>query len=57
MQRYGPMVNQIELHVGQMQTEAVEYCKANGIQLEAWSPIGMGSADKPPCACGYCKKV
>jgi len=51
-----PMVNQIELHVGQMQTEAVEYCKANGIQLEAWSPIGMGRLINHPVLVDIAKK-
>jgi diketogulonate reductase-like aldo/keto reductase len=37
-----PMVNQIELHIGQMQQETVSFCKDNGIVLEAWSPIGTG---------------
>lgn len=37
-----PMVNQIEYHPGYTQDEAVEYCKENGILVEAWSPIGSG---------------
>ena len=37
-----PMVNQIEFHPGFMQTETVVFCKANGIALEAWSPLGNG---------------
>lgn len=37
-----PMVDQIEFHPGYMQKEAVEYCKANGIAVEAWSPLGTG---------------
>lgn len=37
-----PMVNQIEFHPGYMQTETVEYCKKNGIIVEAWSPLGSG---------------
>lgn len=37
-----PMVNQIEYHPGLMQDEVVEYCKKNGICVEAWSPIGSG---------------
>ncbi len=37
-----PMVNQIEYHPGYMQTQVVEYCKNNGILVEAWSPIGSG---------------
>ena len=37
-----PMVNQIEYHPGYLQTETVNYCKANDILVEAWSPIGSG---------------
>ncbi len=37
-----PMVNQIEFHPGQMQEEAVAYCKAHNIVVEAWSPLGTG---------------
>lgn len=37
-----PMVNQIEFHPGFMQTEIVEFCKANNILVEAWSPLGTG---------------
>lgn len=37
-----PMVNQIEFHPGYMQKETVEYCKNNGIIVEAWSPLGSG---------------
>jgi diketogulonate reductase-like aldo/keto reductase len=51
-----PMVNQIELHMGQMQTDAVEYCKANGILLEAWSPIGMGRLIEHPVLVKIAKK-
>lgn len=37
-----PMVNQIEFHPGFMQKETVEFCGANGIAVEAWSPLGTG---------------
>ena len=37
-----PMVNQIEFHPGMLQTETVEYCRKNGILVEAWSPLGTG---------------
>lgn len=39
-----PMINQIEFHPGWMQADVVEYCKAKGIVLEAWSPLGRSKA-------------
>ena len=38
-----PMVNQIELHVGYMQKEVVEYNNNNGIITEGYSPLGTGA--------------
>jgi len=38
-----PMVNQIEFHPGYTQPEVVEYCKKEGIVLQAWSPLGSGA--------------
>ena len=43
-----PMVNQIEYHPGWMQQETVDFCKANGIVLEAWSPLVSGALLKEP---------
>lgn len=37
-----PMVNQIEYHPGFMQEQTVDFCKANNIAVEAWSPLGSG---------------
>lgn len=37
-----PMVNQIEFHPGQMQQETFDYCRKNGILVEAWGPLGSG---------------
>lgn len=37
-----PMVNQIEFHPGFMQDDVVSFCKANGILVEAWGPLGTG---------------
>lgn len=34
-----PAVNQLELHVGYMQPEAVRYCREHNITLQAWSPL------------------
>lgn len=38
-----PMVNQIELHVGYMQKDVVEYNNNNGIITEGYSPLGTGA--------------
>lgn len=35
-----PMVNQLELHVGYLQEAAVQYCRSQKIQVQAWSPLG-----------------
>lgn len=37
-----PMVNQIEFHPGLMQAEIVEHCRAHGMLIEAYSPLGTG---------------
>lgn len=37
-----PMVNQIEYHPGFGQVKSAEYCQANNIVVEAWSPLGGG---------------
>jgi diketogulonate reductase-like aldo/keto reductase len=37
-----PMVNQIELHPGFMQVEAVQFSRKNGIVIEGWSPFANG---------------
>ncbi len=35
-----PAVDQLEFHIGYLQSEACEYCKKQGILVEAWSPLG-----------------
>ncbi|MCR5025055.1 MAG: aldo/keto reductase [Lachnospiraceae bacterium] len=43
-----PAVNQLELHPGYLQKEAVEYSRKKGIEIEAWSPMGRARlADDP----------
>lgn len=37
-----PMVNQIEYHPGFGQVESAAFCQANGIVVQAWSPLGTG---------------
>lgn len=43
-----PMVDQIEFHPGWTQPQTVQFCKENGIVLEAWSPLGRGEVLKHP---------
>lgn len=43
-----PMVNQIEFHPGFMQTDTVDFCRENGIVVEAWSPLGTGKLLSDP---------
>ena len=35
-----PMVNQLEFHPGYTQTATTSFCVNQGIQVEAWSPLG-----------------
>ncbi|MGM0837860.1 MAG: aldo/keto reductase [Bacillota bacterium] len=37
-----PMVNQVEYHPKISQVELLNFCKENGIQMEAWSPLMQG---------------
>ena len=37
-----PMVNQILVHISNTPMELINYCQANGIVVEAYSPIGHG---------------
>lgn len=37
-----PVVNQIELHIGHLLTDTLEFCKENDIAIEAYSPIATG---------------
>ncbi len=54
--RVKPMVNQILLHIGNTDLELVEFCKAQGIQVEAYSPIAHGEALKNPATTEMAKK-
>lgn len=40
--RIKPVVDQLEFHVGYTQTTAVEYAKAAGMVVQAWSPFARG---------------
>ena len=48
--KIAPMVNQVEFHPLLAQKELREYCKARGIQFEAWSPLMQGHLDIPVLA-------
>ncbi len=39
-----PMVNQIEVHPGWPQTEAINYCQRHDILVEAWAPLGEAAS-------------
>jgi len=43
-----PMVNQILCHISNSPLALIDYCKAKGIVLEAYSPIAHGEALKNP---------
>ena len=51
-----PMVNQIELHVGYMQEDGVEYNNNNGIITEGYSPLGTGALLENEILCEMAKK-
>lgn len=43
-----PMVNQVEFHPHLSQKPLLAYCKEQGIQLEAWSPLAQGALVNHP---------
>ncbi len=43
-----PMVNQVECHPWLTQKPLLNFCKANNIQLEAYSPLMHGNLNKEP---------
>lgn len=51
-----PMVNQIELHVGYMQEDVVDYNTNNGIISEGYSPLGTGALLDNVILCEMAKK-
>jgi len=51
-----PMVNQIELHPGQNQSETVLFCQKNNILVEAWGPLGQGKMLNNPTLKEIAKK-
>lgn len=51
-----PMVDQLEFHPGYTQEAAVQYCKAHGIQVQAWSPMGRARMLEHPLISGLAQK-
>ena len=51
-----PMVNQILLHISNTDKALVDFCQANGIQVEAYSPIAHGEALKNPAIAAMAQK-
>ena len=43
-----PAVNQVEFHPYLRQPELLDFCKARGIQMEAWSPLMQGHVFEVP---------
>lgn len=43
--RIKPMVNQVEIHPHNQQTEAKKWHDKYGVQMEAWAPFGEGRGD------------
>ena len=54
--RVKPMVNQILLHITGTDLALMEFCRQEGIQLEAYSPIAHGEALKNPAIADMAKK-
>lgn len=46
--RIRPMVNQLEIHPGYPQFAAVNFCFAQNIAVQAWSPLGRGGLVQHP---------
>lgn len=54
--RVKPMVNQILLHISNTDLALVNFCKTQGIQVEAYSPIAHGEALNNPAIVEMAKK-
>lgn len=54
--RVKPMVNQILLHITGTDWKLMEFCRQEGIQVEAYSPIAHGEALKNPAIADMAKK-
>lgn len=51
-----PAVNQVEMHPHQAQPELLEFCKAHGIVLTAYSPSGYSQVANDPTVAALAKK-
>ena len=51
-----PMVNQLEFHPGYVQATTTNFCLAQDIQVEAWSPLGRAALLKDPLTLELAKK-
>ena len=51
-----PAVNQILAHIGNMPAELIDFCKSQGIAVEAYSPIAHGEALKSSAIVDTAKK-
>lgn len=54
--RVKPMVNQILLHISNTDIKLLDFCKEQGILVEAYSPIAHGEALKNPMIAEMAKK-
>ena len=54
--RVKPMVNQILLHISNTDLKLLDFCKEQGILVEAYSPIAHGEALKNPMIAEMAKK-
>lgn len=51
-----PVVNQIRVHIGHVPTELIEFCRQNGIRVEAYSPNATGRLAGVPEVCAMAAK-
>lgn len=54
--KYKPVVNQVELHPWLQRVELVKFCRDNGIELEAYSPLVRGKKFGDPTLVELSKK-
>jgi len=54
--RVKPAVNQILLHISNTDLDLLDYCRAQNIQVEAYSPIAHGEALKNPAIAAMAQK-